>query len=376
MDINSSVLELAEKALVTLEEYGCMPGGHNGPYYDEETPVRNTAHWITIFRYCFSQTQQDKYKDAVIKCTAYLLSDAARPMGKTFFCRSNPKKDFSNGTIGQAWAIEGLVSAYKLLKDEKLLDVAEHVFLLHPFEAKKKVWKVVNVDGSHSAIDITYNHQLWFAAAGYMLLAFRKNELIKKQCEAFIDAQDVLLRTYSNGLVKHPLLFLDSLGRKLKHPLNTAKAFKTSIIKGKDTRYKENGYHMFNLYAFALIKESGANLPMFQSEKFKKSLLYCFSEEIFNWLEKASFDRDVHKMPNVKHTEPNIYGYAYNPPGFELPFIYKAFQSQLPNYQDLTDRTLRKQLELTFTQHSLLETKSTEDEATLQARVYELVNSL
>ena len=133
---------------------------------------------------------------------------------------------------------------------------------------------------------------------------------------------------------------------------------------------------MFNLYAFALIKESGADLPMFQSEKFKKSLLYCFSEEISNWLEKTSFDRDVHKMPNVKHTEPNIYGYAYNPPGFELPFIYKAFQSQLPNYQDLAEKTVRKQLELTFTPHSLLETKSTEDEVTLKARVYELVNSL
>lgn len=154
------------------------------------------------------------------------------------------------------------------------------------------------------------------------------------------------------------------------------KALKTRVLTGRDIRYKENGYHMFNLYAFALIKGSGANLTLFESKKFKKCLQYCFSEELMDWLENTPFEKDVHKMPNVKHTESNIYGYPYNAPGFELPFIYKVFKHQLPDYEELTDKVMRKQLARTFNQHSLLEPTLTEDPDTMQARVYELVNSL
>lgn len=32
-----------------------MPPGHNGPYFDVETPIRNTAHWLTFFRSCMGR---------------------------------------------------------------------------------------------------------------------------------------------------------------------------------------------------------------------------------------------------------------------------------------------------------------------------------
>ena len=38
----------AQKGLEILNENGQMPSGHNGPYFDEETPVRNNAHWAVI----------------------------------------------------------------------------------------------------------------------------------------------------------------------------------------------------------------------------------------------------------------------------------------------------------------------------------------
>lgn len=215
MDIKNAIIQLADQKLTELSKFGFINGGHNGPYYDNETPVRNSAHWITTFRYCYTLTKDERYKEAVLQCAAFLQSDSARPMSKAFHCRSNPNKDFSNGTIGQAWAIEGLVCAYELLKDKSLLDLAEEVFLLHPFDSQRKVWRIVNVDGSYKQYDPTYNHQLWFAAAGFMILKHRKSDKIKQQCEAFINAQDQLLRIYSNGLIKHPLLFLDTFGKSL-----------------------------------------------------------------------------------------------------------------------------------------------------------------
>jgi hypothetical protein len=43
-------LRIAEHGLARQDQAtGAMPPGHNGPYQDPETPVRNTAHWIQTY---------------------------------------------------------------------------------------------------------------------------------------------------------------------------------------------------------------------------------------------------------------------------------------------------------------------------------------
>jgi rhamnogalacturonyl hydrolase YesR len=185
MEIEKLLENIGQRHLLLLNENGYIPGGHNGPYYDKETPVRNTAHWSTIFAFLYRKTNKSEYLAAVEKCADYLMSEAARPMQASYFCRTNVNKDLSNGTIGQAWAIEGLVSAYKVTNNKAYIETAREVFLLHPFDERYKLWKVVNVDGSIRQFDMTFNHQLWLAASGTVLLAELPDAEIKSQCQMF-----------------------------------------------------------------------------------------------------------------------------------------------------------------------------------------------
>jgi hypothetical protein len=375
MNLESIVITLAEKTLPQLNDQGYMNGGHNGPYYDPETPVRNTAHWITIFAYCYKKTSNPNYLAAVVKCADYLLSKDARPMGSAFYCRTNPRKDFSNGTIGQAWAIEGLVSAYQVTSDSKYLQTAKEVFLLHPFDENYKLWKVVNVDGSYRGFDMTFNHQLWFAASGYLLLKEIDDEEIRRQCDTFMDNLPNTFKTYKNGLVCHgiinPLKFKERLHNIFDLIMYKLKSFKLN----SDRRYKENGYHLFNHFAFALIKNSGYNGDFFQSKQFNQSLQYCFSSELNDWLEYEPIKKDCHLMPKVKNSDINIYGYGYNGPGFELPFIKKVFLKE-DAQDDFVTPVTDKQLQYTFNEMDSSFNKNVDDPATLNARLYELVRYL
>ncbi|MDN4504243.1 hypothetical protein QX776_17680 [Alteromonadaceae bacterium BrNp21-10] len=371
------ILDLAISKLDKLIELGHMPGGHNGPYYDPETPVRNTAHWTTIFAYCYKKTADEKYLNAVKTCAKYLLSKKARPMGATFYCRTNPKKDFSNGTIGQAWAIEGLVAAYKATKQQIYLETAREVFLLHPFDEKYNLWKVVNVDGSIREFDMTFNHQLWFAASGTILLAELPDPEIKRQCQLFFDAlPKKMLRTYNSGLIKHAVRNSETLKEKLKNILDWSTNKLRALKSGKDLKYKENGYHLFNLYAFAIVKQHYGNIEFFKMDKFQKALSYCFSTPLHDALEKECRSRDINKMPKVTSDKINIYGYSYNAPGFELPYIAKVFNSELDDQSVLISQVIKNQLEYTFNQQQQSFNLQTEDQETLNARIYEYVRGL
>ncbi|MGJ8682612.1 hypothetical protein [Paraglaciecola sp.] len=373
MNLEQILENIAEQHLPLLEEHGFIPGGHNGPYYDKETPVRNTAHWSTIFAYLYQKTQRPDYLQAVISCADYLMSVPARPMQASFYCRTNINKDLSNGTIGQAWAIEGLVSAYKVTQQKAYLETAREVFLLHPFDERYNLWKVVNVDGSIRQFDMTFNHQLWFAASGAVLLAELDDLEIKRQCDLFFNALPSMLRIYNNGLIKHGVLNSVTFIDKLRNVFDWITYKRKSIKSGKDMRYKENGYHLFNLYAFALIKQFYGDIPLFNSDKFKKALSYCFSEQLHDSLENQDRSKDINKMPKVTTDQVNIYGYSYNGPGFELPYITKVFNNELGDNSVLISQVTKKQLEYTYNHEQKSLNIHTEDQATLEARFYEYV---
>jgi len=352
--------------------------GHNGPYNDNETPVRNTAHWLIIFSYLYSETQEKKYYNAIIKCANYLTSNNARPTNATFYCRKNKDKDFSNGLIGQAWVIEALVEAFKLLGEKKYLDLASELFLLHPFDESKGLWKTVNIDGSIRNFDMTFNHQLYFSASGSSIYNLTKNQRIKEMIDVFFGKLKYNLDIHRNGLIKHSIIFKGTINDRIKKLGKNIKLVLFNVVKGKNMIYKEIGYHIFNVYAFAILYENGFVMEFYNGEKFNKILKFTFSDELFNKLKINNDKLDITNLPVINsNVKVNRYGFAYNAPGFELPYIYVTFKDKIDNYNEINiDQIINEQIRLTYNCNKKMFSNNTEDERILTSRIYELVRYL
>jgi hypothetical protein len=377
-NMKNIIKDISDKKLQELEINGYLTPGHNGPYNDEETPARNTAHWLIIFSYLYSELKSSKYLNAVKKCAEYLYSDILRPAKATMICRKNKSKDLCNGLIGQAWIIEALVEAYKILEDKKYLKLATEIIYLHPFDEKRGIWKIVDVDGKIRNFDMTFNHQLWFAASASELYNMTKDNQIKYKIEKFLIETDRNLRIYNNGLIKHQIIFCDLYNEKIHYIMKNLKTILSNLIKNQSMIYKELGYHTFNVYAFAILYEKGFGKEFFNGQKFKKILEYTFSEQLFEKLKINNYKNDITNLPIINFDlEVNRYGYAYNAPGFEIPYISKVFKNKTSkDTENLVSKYINTQIELTYDFDKKMFTKNTEDGRVLTARIYELVRYL
>ena len=378
IDIEQLIKNISIEFYKELIENGYIKPGHNGPYNDEETPVRNTAHWLIIFSYLYTETQEKKYYNAIIKCAKYLTSDNARPANATFYCRKNKNKDFSNGLIGQAWVIEALIEAFKILGEKKYLDLASEVFLLHPFDESKGLWKIVNVDGSIRNFDMTFNHQLYFSASGSSIYNLTKNQRIKEMIDVFFGKLKYNLDIHGDGLIKHSIVFRETINDRIKKLGKNFKLVLFNVVKGKNMIYKEIGYHIFNVYAFAILYDNGIGMEFYNGEKFNKILKFTFSKELLNSLKENNYTSDISNIPTIsRNIKVNRYGFAYNAPGFELPYIYVIFKDKIDNYNKIDiDQIVNEQIRLTYDYNKRKFSNNTEDERTLTSRIYELVRYL
>lgn len=370
---------LADINLEKIKKQGHADAGHNGPYKDYETPIRNTAHWLITFSALYKNTKEEKYLEGVEICGKYLLLEKHRPCNATFHCRNKDNKDKCNGLIGQAWVIEALCEAYELTRLEKYIDLAKEVFLLHPFEPKKALWKIVEIDGQVRNFDGTFNHQLWFAAIGSILANKSGDSEISAMVEMFIEKIEVNGAIYENGLVKHPLVTNNkdvSILRRCYRMLRTAKTYYKKKKHGFDEKYKENGYHLFNMYAFALMKNESFGDQFYQSERFEKMLEYSFSQELEEWLLSSRHELDPKQLPFDKKINVNRYGFSYNAPGFELPYIYRTFSYLVDSKKEFVDRIMEKQIDLTYCSDKNSFCNNNEDSSTLDARLYEYIRGL
>jgi hypothetical protein len=365
------IIEIAQSFAKMQKKNGSFPGGNNGPYNDPETPVRNTSHLIILFSKCYELTNNKKFLDILYKGAEYLYSKDARPFGYTFHHRNNKEKDRCNGLIGQAWAIEALVEASKRLDDEKYLLLAEEVFLQHPLNNDFCLWQVIDIDGKLCGIDRTFNHQLWFAACSAMIYAKKSIDQINILLK-FIDSLTENMRTLENGLILHPIKPYAEIKRLeyLKQNPGIQKAIKFSIytylkfIKSKTKKkkkdytevvYKSIGYHLFNMYAFALLKLQIPHHKFWKFEVFHSAIEYMLSKDF-----KDNIDK-------------NKYSYPYNPPGFEMPFVLKV----LSDFSDekiieISKLWINRQIKRTYNKNTKMMDRNTLDPLTLSARIYEL----
>lgn len=317
------ILVQSARAALPLQDAatGAMPAGHNGPYLDADTPVRNTAHWLITFLKCFEVGGDRRFLEAAGRAADYLASAAARPMGATFWHRKNPRKDTCNGLVGQAWTFEALAEAAAALDRPDLLRLGREVFLLHPFDAATGLWRCVGADGTHLSLDPTFNHQLWFAACGGLLTAKARavdtgNDFADNAGDVGADEVDARVRQFTNrlprnfgtdhsGLIRH---LLPDAPRTARSRARAARdALKARLGRPRPSTDRAVGYHAFNLYGFALLKRSQPDHPFWASPGFAAAL----SLQAAPWYRR--------ELPG------NKYGYPYNPPGAEHAFAIETF---------------------------------------------------
>jgi len=351
MRLYELIVRSAESGLKMQNPDGSMPAGHNGPYSDPETPVRNTAHWLITFSKTHKITGEEKYLEAVKKAGDYLIADEQRPEYGAFFCRNNPEKDFSNGLIGQAWVFEALAEASRSLKNSTYAEEAINVFYQHEFDFKKGLWRILHVDGSIGEFDITLNHQIWFAASASELIEFDKK--VAKKIKTFMNSFPRFAGIHSNGRIVHgipfPVIFGNFRG--------FLKAVKRSVSMNSDQRFfekdREIGYHAFNLYALAILARHFPNHYIWKKHRVNNALMYINSPEYLDNINESRF------------------GFPYNPPGFECAYAIYTFRTRYKDWETSMNNWVWAQIENTYDVVSGAMNLKSPDINTSTARIYE-----
>jgi len=374
MSLLDLIIHLAKNALDYPEKY--LRAGHNGPYKDPETNVRNLGHWLITFSKCYEWTHEDRFKNRVCQIAEYLCSDESRPYRYSFHHRKNKNKDKCNGLIGQAWTFEALAEASRLLGEPMYASLAEQVFFQHPFNEELGLWNRVDVDGNVLSEDPTFNHQLWFAAC-ISLVKASQSERILKRVKRFLDCLNKNLTVLPNGLAYHPIqhLWEKDLARHftlkgwsanvLYHLLDALKhqrlPEKRPLFKNIQERtheamfYKSIGYHAFNIYAFSLLRQQMQDYPFWSSSALQKMVDYLQTDEY----RRSIWD--------------NKYGFPYNPPGFEIPFslfVLKGLSKE--ELIGITQHWAGEQFRRCLNSKTGKMERNTEDPETHTARLYEL----
>ena len=338
-------------------EDGSFTAGNNGPYNDLETPVRNTCHATVLLSKEYKKNPSGLLENAIRKAINYL--DSQRQASGYYIMRESSRKDITNGVIGQAWVIEAYVEAYESLSHHAWLNTAVELALLHCWDSNVAAWRCVDQNGGTGSVDGTFNHQLWFAAA----VSMTNNKELLAMAAAFLDLNAKKLELYSDGVIYHLSrigTYSDALRHKnlwrvkylyiqLKRPIDMFKLYKKSV-----------GYHAFNLYAFALLKD---RLPQhtFWSSKTMKNILETTLRPRFYKILKES-----------------IYGLAYNPSGIELAYVGEKFDMGIDysttwiNHQLAETRTGGGRHLLTRGSHDVETSKNRLYEASRLDRVYNL----
>lgn len=367
--------DVSHEALNIQSSNGSFLSGQNGPHGDPETPVRTTSHYLILLSHLYERTRCERFRQGALDAIGFLTEDEARPHGYTFHHRWS-EKDQCNGIVGQAWTIEALAETAVILDKPELVNIAEEVFLLHPFDDRLGIWKRVEINGDVLCFDSTLNHQIWFAAAGGLLSKYHDVEQkIDQQVVRFLDRLDDLIELSEDGLIKggslpyreYPYaLRSDSYGRIVfadiasKLPLFFESNFiRSSLLNytplnrlpSTKTEKKEKaiGYHSFHLYGLAMLKTTYPGHEVWTSNWLKQALEYAESSSYISELDESSM------------------GYPYNISGVEMAFVHDVFRGG----REVQRQWLQRQFDHTWDSEDEMLSRNTPDPRTLTARLYE-----
>lgn len=372
LELRRLIIETAESGLNLQTENGSFPAGHNGPYNDNDTPVRNTAHWaITMFD-AYERSGRDDFLQSGRKALAYLCNEKKRSGNVTFRHRKNTTQDRANGLVGQAWTIEALATGLNTIDDKRIFDIASDVFLSHPFNDTTGMWRIVDVDGSVMKYDTTFNHQLWFAMSGGILSSVDqysstdKSKQIRRQVMIFLDKLNNSLRLSPSGYVIHPLM--PSPPKCYIQNIQKNREFQEEIfykwirvLYGKSRQCllsdhtnimrKSPPYHSFNAYALAVLQSYFPDHSFWNTSKYKR-------------IYQKTLDPKY-----IERIEGDKYAYGYNPPGLELPYFWYIYEGKVSTK---AKKLIKRQLLHSYDFENNRMEKRTDDKLTHMARFYEI----
>ncbi len=299
--------------------------GHNGPYKDAETGVRAQAHLIVLLANLDKSKQTIESKALVAKLVLDLLDSPHRLDTIVFNQRSKPGKDEVNGVIGIAWIIEAMCGAYEVYQNKDaraFLELAEDELR---FNKKRGLWyrPVLKDNKYYHTIDETFNHQLWLAYALVYKSSVLKLEM-SANCQTFFTKLPTMMRVHGTGLVRHALVNNATPTLQLRHLLKSAKNRLNALLHGKSFKYKEYGYHLFNMQAFARMADLGYASLFSQTHAFIMAKKFCLSEKLFEELMCNRDSADFYMRNNDSGMPYNRYGLPYNVAGFEFLYVNKA----------------------------------------------------
>ena len=328
------------------------PSGHNGPYIDLESPVRNTAHTLTSCSIVYSLTNDTKYKELCNKLFCYLADDCPFLIDGRYILRQSEGKDSCNGVIGPAWVAEAFYIYGHIFGNQEAIKKGDQIIDDCRFDSKKRLWYRSDPVLGMLSFDRTYNHQAYFAA----VTSQSNVDKLNKHAKAFLDfSEDKAFSVNESGLINHTI---SSIRPDYRRDLVQKIFFKYHFHNAKkpyqlDIEKRDLGYHLYDLYALALLKNNIPDHSIWKSQKVKSSLDFVTKDFLVS-------------------LEDNKYAYPYNAPGFELPLISLAFQDTAPVLKDLVQPAFEKQVELTWNDSTKMFSRNTVDPFTLNARVYEL----
>lgn len=309
---------IAESNYPKFYEQGYATAGHNGPHGHNDTPVRNTAHYLIIYAYLYKKTKDIKYLDICKKFADYLCTEQKNSKSGAIKCMDSEDFDHLNGLIGQGWVIESLLYYYEVSHDNRCLETAKEIFFSQKYDYDLHMWRRIELDGHDIGIDITFNHQVWFAACSYKLAEYYSDTIIDDIIKDFLRLgaeRDFCI--YSSGLLQHTVNINDSSMRKNKLK-KMIKLFLTPVKflnpRKLDIKYIEYAYHIFDIYGFCILQERYGDMPFFFSEKYLKAVTYA--KNIKRYDINNGVDSSIEKG-----TPFNVFSYSYNSPTFEYPYV-------------------------------------------------------
>lgn len=362
---------IAQKYFEKFNSQGYADAGNNGPHGHEDTPVRNTAHFLIIYSYMYKQYKDAKYLEICKKFADYICAESDKTKNGSVQCMVTDKFDHLNGLIGQGWAIEALLYYYGISNEYKYLDYACKIFYSQKYDYDLHLWHRIEIDGKDIGIDPTYNHNIWFAACSAKILNYKEDaELRKIIDDLMINGTKRDFRIYKTGLLRHSV----KPAPKKSAMIRLKKAIKIILypvrklnLRKLDTKYMERAYHVFDMYGFCILEEMFPQYEIFSSIKYKKAKEYALD------INRLNNDYDVFSAIKSNDGKFNVFSYSYNSLAFEFPYVSLCIgKKNISMYDELYNiqcQLMYDEKEKSFSRHN-------PDVITFDARTYEIIRYL
>ncbi len=257
--LSDSLVEITAAALPSQAADGSMPAGTNGAYGDTDSPIRNTSHWLVSFCNAHRLTGDERFRAAAGRALDYVLGQAASAKGGLTM-RTAANKDKTNGILGPAHVLEGLHAARTVLGSEEALAFAVDYISRHTFNTEYRCWNSLTPEGQVATPDTTFNHQSYYAYAVSLFTA--DSVAARDSLAAFKSGLPKSFQIAGCGRISH------YVGHLPGSPLHKIKNRIHLMRSRAKLEAKERDYHLYNLYAFSLLKKQGHDISQLEPKRF------------------------------------------------------------------------------------------------------------